>query len=240
MSDSSRLAKLAFSAKPTGIQLGYFHLTNAQAAQIDSALNEDIVSAAYASAISYAEAVAGLSKNQIAWSIVRLYYTAFYCLRTITFLNKVVPFNAKSEYLLDLSTNSFLLGGASSHRWNWKSFAKITALRNKWPYSIDSENAYNQLRQYREDINYRRNFPDPELHQCLVTNESDISRRIRIYRDDVAFFYTYLDSHLAVSYPTKLIYYVEQEVSNRRLELSPERAKHLKSIWPIRDRCPLT
>ena len=240
MSDSSRLATLAFGKKPVGMQLTFFQLTNVQIAEIDSVLNDDIIDSAYDSAISYAEAVAGLRKKQIAWSIVRLYYSAFYSLRTIMLLNKVVPFNFKSEYLIDLKANMFLHGGKSSHRWNWNAFAKLGSLKGHWPYSGDSQNAYDQLREYREDVSYRYSFPDPKLHQCLITSESDIARRIRIYRDDSKFFYTYLIDHLVVSYPTKLIYFVDQEVSNMRLAISSERAKHLRSVWPIPDRCPLT
>jgi hypothetical protein len=88
-------------------------------------------------------------------------------------------------------------------------------------------------------MNYRLKFPDPTLHQCLIAEESDIARRIRTYRDDSSFFYTYLEDHLSLSYPTKLLYFVEREIANRGLGLAEERVRHLKSLWPMRDRCPL-
>ena len=208
MANSSKLAKLALSAKPSGVLLAHFRLSIAQIAQIEAIVDDDIVDFAYASLISYAEAVGGISKHQIAWSIVRLYYSAFYSIRTITLLSRVVPFNCKSEYLLDLVANVFLPGGHSSHRWNWNSFAKVPSLKNQWPYSTDSQAAYTQLREYREDISYRYGFPDPELHKCLSSVELDIAKSVRAYRDDSVFFYTYLSDHLVISYPTKLIYYI--------------------------------
>ena len=62
---------------------------------------------AYAAAIWYVEAVAGLNRRSFAWSIIKLYYASFYCIRTIVLIHAVVPFNAGSEYILDLSGNTF-------------------------------------------------------------------------------------------------------------------------------------
>jgi hypothetical protein len=239
MADSARLAKVALSAKPNGLQLAHFHVSGNAITEISLVVDDDIVETAYSAAISYAEAVAGLRRHQVAWSIIKLYYSAFYCLRAATLLHNVVPFNCGNEYLFDIKENKFLRGGRSSHQWNWSAFTKIAALRTSWPYSVDSENAYSQLREHRDNMNYRHKFPDPTLHQCLIAEESDIARRIRTYRDDSAFFYTYLQDHLSLSYPTKLLYFVEGEIANRGLVLAEEQVRHLKSLWPMRDRCPL-
>jgi hypothetical protein len=161
MADSARLAKLALEARPTEMQLSLFRLRDEERIQIGSALNGDATDSAYAAAISYVEAVAGLDRRSIAWSVIKLYYTSFYCIRAFMLINAVIPFNWGSEYILDLPGNTFFKGGRSSHVWNWNVFERITALRSQWIYSVDSRKAYETLRGYREDINYRHYFTDP-------------------------------------------------------------------------------
>ena len=46
-----------------------------------------------------------------------------------------------------------------------------------------------RLSEYREDVNYRHYFTDPDYHECLNTGEERIAKRIRTYRDDTSFFY---------------------------------------------------
>jgi hypothetical protein len=122
VADSARLARLALSAKPKGVQLAHFHISDDAVTEINSVVGEDIVDSAYSAAISYAEALVGLRRHQVAWSIIKLYYSAFYCLRATTLLHNVVPFNCGSEYLFDTAGNIFLRGGRSSHQWNWTLF----------------------------------------------------------------------------------------------------------------------
>lgn len=240
MADSARLAKLALQARPTGLQLSLFRLRDEERVQIESALDGDAVDSAYAAAVSYVEAVAGLDRRSIAWSVIKLYYTSFYCIRAFMLINAVIPFNGGGEYIFGLPGNTFFKGGQSSHVWNWNVFERITALRSQWVYSEDSRKAYERLRGYREDVNYRHYFTDPDFHECLNTGDERIAKRIRAYRDDASFFYTYLDDHLAIAYPTKLIFFLHQEFSNRALGFSEEQTNHLRSVWPLRDRCPLT
>lgn len=239
MSNAGRLARQAYDAKPSGLERAHFQLSRSILDQITEQIEEDAADAAYAAAVSYAEALSGLNHGSTSWSMVKLYYSAFYCIRSFTLLYNIVPFHSgRDHFLLDLRDNTFLKGGPSSHHWNWNSFRRIKRL-NKWYYSEDSEETYNRLRDRREDANYKFAFLDPEFPLCISDSGLDITKRIRNYRDDASYFYTYIDSHSALSYPTSLIFNLDSDIGSRKIEFSDQRAKHIKSIWPLKDRCPV-
>lgn len=205
---------------------------------IAAVIGEAVVDTAYASIVSYTEALAGIRTGSSSWSIVRLYYSSFYSIKTLLLLNQIVSFNFGEEMMLDLSIGRFLKGGTSSHHWNWASF-KSTNLKTAWYCSQDSQEAYAALRMARENVNYTHTFTDPILHQCLVSDEADLAKRFRIYRDDSIFLYTYLSDHYAIAYPTKLILQLDEELKKNGLTLQQERASHIQAIWKFKERCPL-
>ncbi|WP_152414105.1 hypothetical protein [Stutzerimonas degradans] len=240
MSDASRLARQCYSKKSSGVPYKHFNPTSAELNVISSAVNDAVVGSAYAAALSYAEAITGLQKGSISWSIVRLYYSCFYSLRALLFLNQIVPFNCGGEMLLDVKGARFIKGGKSSHHWDWRSIRSVAHLSGNWFMSSDSQDAYEKLREYRENVNYTHGFTDPNFHQCLISGEADLVKRFRTYRDDSGFIYTYLADHLAIAYPTKLIFSLNVAMNDSAIVLPVENIAHLKSIWGVRDRCPMS
>jgi len=240
MSDAARIARQVFASKPKGLTYTHFRPSAVDLASIDATLSVATAESAYSAAISYAEAMSNLQHGSTAWSIVKLYYSCFYSLRTLLLLNQVVPFNSGSEMLLDIDGKKFQKGGKSSHHWNWKSINKVGAVGRSWFTSSDSEEAYGKLRKHRENVNYTHSFPDPDFHKCLVSKENDLGKRFRTYRDDSAFFYTYLDDHLAIAYPTKLIFQLDTSLKAASIFLDEEKIAHLKSVWKMKDRCPIS
>jgi hypothetical protein len=238
MSDAARLASQAFSQKPLGISYAHFSPSAGEISAIQAAVEDAVVESTYAAVVSYAEAMSGLQHGSISWSIVRLYYSCFYSLRALLLLNEIVPFNYRGEMLLDIPSRKFLKGGASSHHWNWTSVRKSAQLSGMWFVSSDSEETYEKLRKHRENVNYTHAFTDPALHRCLVSGESDLIRRFRLYRDDGSFLYTYLTDHLAIAYPTKLIFSLDASLRVASLSLPPESISHARKIWSMKDRCP--
>ena len=239
MSDAARLARLGFGLKPTGVSYADFSLPNPSIALIQSKIADAVVDTAYASLISYAEALSGLRQSAGSWGVVKLYYSAFYSMKSLLLADGVLPFNGGKEMMLDVASGRFLNGGSSSHHWNWRSI-RLTDVRNHWFSSQDSEDAYSRLRTFRESVNYTQKFTDPYLPDCLVSDFLDVTRRFRAYRDDTEFLYSYLSEHLAVAYPTKLIFELETCLKARSLSLNRERVRHAQSMWKIKDRCPLT
>jgi hypothetical protein len=238
MSDAARLARLAFEAKPKGVHYGNLLITSQAEQEITKRLADAVVDATYAAAISYAEALAGIRSGASSWSVVRLYYSSFYSIKALLLLNGIIAFNSGREMLLELRGRRFLIGGKSSHHLNWTSL-RSAGVGAEWFCSQDSEEAYGALRRYRENVNYTHAFTDPMLHECLVFSEWELGRRFRTYRDDGLFFYTYLQEHMAIAYPTKLIFYLGTETRGRNLHLQEERSTYLQRIWGFSDRCPV-
>jgi len=240
MSDAARLASQAFLQKPQGTPYAHFVPTAGEISAIRATVEDAVMESTYAAVVSYAEAMSGLQHGSISWSIVRLYYSCFYSLRALLLLNEVVPFNCRGEMLLDIPSGKFLKGGASSHHWNWTSLRKIAQLGGGWFLSSDSEETYEKLRRHRENVNYTHAFTDPSFHRCLVSGESDLTKRFRSYRDDGPFLYTYLTDHLAIAYPTKLIFNLDASLRDASMSLPPENISHVKKIWSMKDRCPVS
>lgn len=238
MSDAARLASQVFSKKPPGTSYAHFAPSAGEISAIRATVEDAVLESTYAAVVSYAEAMSGLQHGSISWSIVRLYYSCFYSLRALLLLNEIVPFNCRGEMLLDIPSGKFLKGGASSHHWNWTSIRKVVQLSGSWFVSSDSEETYEKLRKHRENINYTHAFTDPAFHRCLVSGEPDLTRRFRSYRDDGSFLYTYLADHLAIAYPTKLIFSLDASLRDASMSLPPESISHAKKIWSMKDRCP--
>jgi hypothetical protein len=238
MYDVARLARQAFAAKPPGQQYSNFNISMETQQAIADEIDKSVIDAAYASIISYSEALSGIRAGSSSWSIIRLYYSCFYSIKTLLLIERMIPFNGGDEMILDLQERRFIRGGKSSHDWNWTAL-KSTRIAMNWFCSQDSQDTYKKLRKYRENVNYTHAFSDPVLHRCLVTNEKNLNRRFRTYRDDVQFFYTYMDDHLAIAYPTRLIVYLASKLASRNLNFDPERASHVKKIWDFSDRCPI-
>lgn len=240
MSDSARLARQLYLSKPDGLSYSSFKPNASDIVAIDATLNDAVLESAYAAVVSYAEAMSSLKHGSISWSIVRLYYSCFYSIRALLLLRKVVPFNCNGEMLLDISDVNFHKGGKSSHHWNWNSIEKTKKLTNSWIISADSQESYQKLREHRENVNYTHGFTDPNFHCCLISGEADLVKRFKLYKDDDAFFYTYLPEHLAIAYPTKLIFELDMSVRNLSICLESEKISHIKKIWGMKDRCPMS
>ena len=240
MSDAARLARQLFLSKPAGLSSDKFTPGAGDLAAIGATVSDAVSESAYAAVVSYAEALSSIKRDSISWSIVQLYYSCFYSIRALLLLNQVVPFNCSGERFLDISSAKFLKGGTSSHHWHWPSIKNVTRLTSNWFLSEDSQESYAKLRAYRENVNYTHPFTDPNWHQCLVSGETDLGKRFRSYRDDNEFLYTYLTDHLAIAYPTKLIFTLDESMISASINLEPEKVAHIKKIWSIRDRCPIS
>ncbi len=238
MSDAAKLAKLSFMKKPQGTPFSSFGPSVGEILAIGATLEDAVIGSAYAAIISYGEAMYALQHGSISWSVVRLYYSCFYSIRALLLIHEVVPFSSGNQMMLNIPRCKFLKGGSSSHHWNWAEIKKIGQLDKQWFFSSDSQEAYGKLREHRENVNYTHVFTDPAFHNCLVSSESDLVKRFRVYRDDDEFLYTYLDEHLAIAYPTKLVFELDVSLRHASISLPQESLSHAKKIWRMKDRCP--
>ena len=226
------------SARPKGVRVSAFPLEISSQLNSSSYLASDSCDAAYAAGLTFASALRDLMANNTSWARVELYYSCFYSMRALLLMDEIISFHCGEYLLCDFKDGSVKKGGSSSHNWSWSSIRDFKRL-NGWYYSQDSTDAYDLMREIREDANYRFGFMDPNWPSCFseVAN-STLNKFYRNYRDDDAFFYTYLDSHFALAYPTKLVKSVEEKLNVKNYLISDERKLHIKKIWPFKDKAP--
>ncbi len=239
MSDAARLAREAYKIKPDGVPYSLFVASTPSTTIIRNQIPSAIIDTSYAAIISYVEAITGLKNGLSSWGVIRLYYSSYYSIKSMLLAGDFVPFNSDKEMILDVSSGKFYKGGKSSHNWNW-ALIRNTLVRGEWFFSQDSQEAYEKLRKHRENVNYTHCFTDPNIHECLNNEEMNFDKRFANYRDDDEFMYTYLDDHLSIAYPTKLIFALEKMLETQRLKLDSERVRHIKTLWKMHARCPLT
>ncbi len=239
MSSAAKLAAALMTGRPKGTPYADYTLGIARAQGITTAIAADVQDAVYAAALSYSEALRGLGARNTTWALVKLYYSAFYSLRASLLLDDIIPFFCGEFYLCDARTGAVQKGGRSSHNWHWKSVRSYQRLSG-WYYSDDSNNAYDQLRDMREEVSYRAGFSDPSWPNYLYqASMYGVAKSFRTYRDDNGFFYTYLADHLAMAYPTKLLLEVCSRYAAGEQRLEEEQSEHLHKVWPLKDRPPL-
>ena len=227
------------AARPRGVPIAAFPLAITNVTGLAGAIDSDIEDAAYAAALSYADALRGLAAGNTSWAVIKLYYSAFYCIRAALLLDHIIPFHHGEFYLCDAHSGAVKKGGKSSHQWQWSSVRDFKRL-SEWYYSTDSTLAYEKLRDLRENANYRFGFIDPNWPNFLLqASNVGLAKSFRTYRDDDTFFYTYLDDHMALAYPTRLLVTVGLRLSQSGLHISEERESHLGRVWPLRDKSPL-
>ena len=226
------------SARPKGAPISKFVLPISTVSGFAEAVQADIQDAAYAAALSYADAIRGLIAGNPSWALIKLYYSAFYNIRLLLLLDGIIPFHCGEYYLCDSRDGAVKRGGKSSHQWQWNSLRDFR--RSGWYYSVDSSDAYDRLKAIREDANYRFGFIDPNWHRCLAqVSVAGIPKSFRTYRDDGDFTYTYLDDHVSFAYPTKILYAASSIFLAAGHGVSEERQSHLKKTWPLKDKPPL-
>lgn len=238
MSDVGRILRQAYEKKPKGMPLSDYTLDEFQISSIKSQFHDAAVDSAYAAVLSFSEALSGLSSGSTSWPIVKLYYSCYYSLKSTLLFSSIAPFMSKEQILFDAESGRFFKGGQSSHNWNWRSFERIECLTDNWIFSEDSRVAYEALRGHRENVNYTHGFTDPNFHRCLPNIPDGLEKSICAYRDDEDFIYTYLQDHLMLSYPTKVVFSLGKEMSERDARFAESRCGHIGSVWPLRSRGP--
>jgi hypothetical protein len=238
MSRSGHIAIGLFAAKPNGVSIGHFALPLPSAAMA-SAIRADVEDELFAACLTYSDAIRSLEAGNSSWAMVKLYYSAFYSMRSRLLLDNVVNFHSGRYLICDTQNGSVMSGGTSSHNWSWNSINSIRRL-SSWIYSADSTKAYDMLRSFRELASYKGGFVDPLFPQYLYqVSTNGIAKSYRAYRDDAGYVFTFLNDHLSLAYPTRVLLSVLQDAKTAGIGFSSERADHIRRVWPLRDLAPL-
>lgn len=238
MPDASRLAARFFGNRTKGQPYTSFRFTAAETASIQGAVLADREEAFFSAAISLSRALGEIKGLGSSWTIVQLYYSAYYSIRGLLFSSLAVPFHGSSYYLADLRNTTVLNGGRSSHDFNWASIRSVAG-SDLWWTSVDSEEAYKKLKELRERASYSHSFPDPRLPECLANVPNKLEKAYSDYLADNEFFFTYLEDHLPLAYPVQLLNELSISLSGSECLLEDERVDHLRRSWPLTGRPPL-
>ncbi|MCF2582638.1 hypothetical protein [Bacteroides caecigallinarum] len=139
---------------------------------------------------SFTQALEGISAGYSAWSIVKLYYSVFYCLRGELLSNSYLLIRNGSLFCLNLNTETqfseFRLGKLrGDHQLTigyYSTIVKDGAISDLVSSNqIDDNSPYMWMLKQRERVNYQMQvFPDPRIdrlldktHKAIIQNKID-------------------------------------------------------------------
>ena len=127
---------------------------------------------------SFTQAIKGISMGYSAWSIVKLYYTTFYCLRSELLLNSILLIRNGRLFILNLSKETAFTPFTKSnirgdHQLTIAYYYKLVSENEISDFlssnSIDDDLPYIWLLKQRERVNYQMQFfPDPQIDPLLL------------------------------------------------------------------------
>ena len=157
-------------------KLRNLNLTQNDVTYIQSQIKNDAVSYWLKAIHSFTQALEGIYDGNSAWSIVKLYYSVFYCLRGELLSNSHLLIRNGSLFCLDLSTETQFteikhkLSG--DHQLTIVYYSKLVndgAIPDLVSSNqIDGINPYEWMLKQRERVNYQmQKFPDPRIDELL-------------------------------------------------------------------------
>lgn len=157
-------------------KLRNLNLTQNDVTYIQSQIKNDAVSYWLKAIHSFTQALEGIYAGNSAWSIVKLYYSVFYCLRGELLSYSHLLIRNGSLFCLDLSTETQFteikhkLSG--DHQLTIVYYSKLVndgAIPDLVSSNqIDGINPYEWMLKQRERVNYQmQKFPDPRIDELL-------------------------------------------------------------------------
>lgn len=205
------------------------------------AINDDIASYYYKSLLSFVEGVAAISRNNLSWATIKLYYSVFYGLRCSLLCRKIIILRAKNYlYYIHLGSSNHYetLKSNNDHAATHEVYSRFF---NKSDFLCsntieDYTDVYHWLSNCRDIINYKEaTFHDPEASEMWdkVVEQINIIKMNNLidqYIDEKG-KYCFLPEHAILAIPVNRILSVAQEIKNESIEvLSAEQKQWIESI----------
>ncbi|MCK6904204.1 hypothetical protein L8Q74_04700 [Enterobacter roggenkampii] len=203
-------------------------LNQLQSSDLSTILQQDAEKYYYCSLVSFAEAIRGCHSSAWSWSIIKLYYSAFFAARALLALEKIaVCFIGKSEKYIIAKPNEllrkfpkqkFTTTDRSQHEKKQINGTHGSVMYlfeetfvNNLLLSQDIDNLYPSewLVRERETANYRTDyFKDPTPPSCMqFLSQHGAETLIPEYKNDTSSLYTFDEAHAIIAYPCKLLSY---------------------------------
>lgn len=202
-------------------------VTQSESMALQQHLRADANSLFVSAAISFLDALRGFQNEFYSWSTAKLYYSAFYSIRSLLASNSVaVVYEATKPRRFKAIPGSICASIAgTTHKAVASAFS--TEMRGHWllSQSINLEPPLAWLTALREQANYTRaHFWEPNCPpHFLLPRKNGLRKVIQAYINDELL--TFDESHAAIAFPLKALIVAAQSAS----AIASEDAKFLKA-----------
>lgn len=183
---------------------------------LEVAANEDSYKYAYNGVISFLAGLSGLYAGQAAWTVTKMYYSAFYIARASLCRNHHVIFHVPKNGSLSYTQYELKVAAGerasvssipSTHKLVASRFQKGGVPRFMQGLLIDGLDPVNWLMEQREHWQYRSGrFPDPEPPSILSQLDlQKLQRFLAAYAEDERGLYLSDPDHALIAIPFRLI-----------------------------------
>ncbi|WP_437889332.1 hypothetical protein [Phytobacter sp. V91] len=212
-------------------------LTGPITTELDKCLKNDAINYLYSALISYAEAIKGIQGGFFSWSTVKLYYCAFYALRSILSLDGCCIFYVGTKgYSIKVRQGEHpVKAKGTTHKLVMSLFKKYNASSPFVTQEIDMEEPFEWLMSQREQANYKNGrFSEPG--KPAIFNKASVGLQILIkeYILDTQHTYCFDSDHAMLALPLEIIKNAIDKLStNTDYKFSQSDVKFLKGLLRI-------
>ncbi|HEY1173330.1 MAG TPA: hypothetical protein VGH19_18315 [Verrucomicrobiae bacterium] len=224
---------------PVGISKADIRLrviTPVEAVTLERALLEDAVDLYYSAWVSFMDALRGIQSECGTWATVKLYYSAFYTLRSALALGKICAFHV-GHSSFSVKAIAGQTPSSCTDRGTHKSV--LNTFNREYPghalvsQQIDLQNALDWLVDKREAANYQQaRFSEPEFSpEFDFVNRQGLRKTLGTYLSDTSLLYVFDPDHAIVAYPLRALQMIGDQMLAAAIPmaLSPEEESFLKS-----------
>ncbi|MBF4187968.1 hypothetical protein I1S38_20135 [Serratia ureilytica] len=212
-------------------------LTGPMAAELDKCLKSDAVNYLYSSLISYAEAVKGIESGLFSWATVKLYYCAFYSLRSILSIDGFCVFYVGTKgYSVKARQGEFPVKAAgTTHKLVMSLFKRHNSSSPFVTQEIDMIEPFEWLISKREQANYKNGrFTEPEIPVIFNKSSFGLQVLMKEYILDKEHKYCFDSDHAVLALPLEIIKEASVKLlSSTNFRLNQNDVKYLKGLLRV-------
>lgn len=225
-----------------------FSLPQEQVEVFREALIDDSTDTFYKGTLTLIEALASIENGYQSWAIVKLYYSAFYFVRTFFGTRDLGIVKCSSGlYTLKLESGSTVIKrtGVKYKGQNVRGDHKTTIFIFEKEFGadelvlsnrIDDCSVFEWMMSAREDVNYRHpkfSEPDMDFFHSSITKDGGLEHWIKIYINDENGLYLFQEDHCCLATPLHLLNKVRREFKTRLGIDNPFTEEQQKSLMKL-------
>lgn len=217
--------------------IGSCVLTGPAATELDKCLKNDAINYLYSALISYAEAIKGVEAGFFSWATVKLYYCAFYSLRSILSVDGLCIFYVGSKgFSIKVRQGECpIKANGTTHKLVMNLFKKNNSSSPFVTQEIDMDEPFDWLMMKREEANYKNGrFTEPGMP--IIFNKSSVGLQVLLkeYILDVEKKYCFDSDHAVLALPLEIIKEALNKLkTNTNFRLNTNDVRFLKSLLRV-------